>query len=300
MAHSDKNIVITPNISSTTADPKIVFSGADASTSAQNITLQIYPTNSGTLSFEGSAGQLFSITNTMTGTIYSVNDVSGMPSIEVLDTGLVKLAQYSGNVLLGTGTDNATDKLQVTGSISATGGVKGTTLTSTVTTGTAPLIVTSSTMVANLNANYWSGNSFSSYLNQAVRTGDAPTFSQVYVSNWFRNNSSNTGLYNENTTAHFSSQQNGWWDVSATGSATAAIRFYTGGHVNTKRGVVYADTSSNIGFLTSDEAWALRVDVSKNVTVTGAIYSNSSYLVLNTNNFMTYTASVGKTLALAR
>lgn len=123
MAVNDKNILIVPNIGSTTADPKIVFSGADASTGAQNITLQVYPTNSGTLSFEGSAGQLFSITNSMSGTIYSVNDVSGIPSIEVLDTGLVKIAQYGGNVLLGNGTNNGTDKLQVTGSIRSTSSI---------------------------------------------------------------------------------------------------------------------------------------------------------------------------------
>jgi hypothetical protein len=55
----------------------------------------------------------------MTGTIFSANDVSGIPSIEVLDTGLVKLAQYSGNVLLGSGTDNGA-KLQVTGSTTIT------------------------------------------------------------------------------------------------------------------------------------------------------------------------------------
>ena len=122
MANSDKNILITPNIGQT-ADPKIVFSGADASTTAQNITLQVYPTNNGTLSFEGSAGQLFSITNNLSGTIYSVNDVSGIPSIEVLDTGLIKLAQYSGNVLIGNGTSNGTDKLQITGNLSASGNV---------------------------------------------------------------------------------------------------------------------------------------------------------------------------------
>ena len=114
MAHSDKNILITPNIGSTTADPKIVFSGADASTAAQNITLQVYPINSGTVSFEGSAGQLFSITNTMSGTIYSVNDVSGIPSIEVLDTGVVKLAQYNGSVEIGQSGGSAT--LKVNGS----------------------------------------------------------------------------------------------------------------------------------------------------------------------------------------
>jgi hypothetical protein len=58
----------------------------------------------GTLSFEGTAGQLFSIGNSLTGTIFTVNDVSGMPSIEVLDTGLVKLAEYNGSVQIGSST----------------------------------------------------------------------------------------------------------------------------------------------------------------------------------------------------
>jgi hypothetical protein len=145
MALIDKNILITPNIGQT-ADPKIVFSGADASTAAQNITLQVYPTNNGTISFEGSVGQLFSITNSLSGSIFSINDISGIPSLEIIDTGLVKLAQYSGNVLLGTGTDNATDKLQVNGSITST------ILKSTVATGTAPFTVASTTRVSNLNA----------------------------------------------------------------------------------------------------------------------------------------------------
>jgi hypothetical protein len=51
----------------------------------------------------------------MTGTIFSANDVSGIPSIEVLDTGMVKLGQYGGNIVLGSGTDDGTNKLQVTG-----------------------------------------------------------------------------------------------------------------------------------------------------------------------------------------
>lgn len=114
MALSDKDIVITPNRGQA-SDPKIEFKGASAAVGAQTITLNVYPTNSGTISFEGSAGQLFSITNSLTGTIYSVNDVSGIPSIEVLDTGLIKLAQYSGNVLIGTNTDNG-NKLRVAGS----------------------------------------------------------------------------------------------------------------------------------------------------------------------------------------
>ena len=100
MALTDKNILITPNVGNT-ADPQIVFSAADANTTAQQITVKAYPTSNGTLSFEASNGQLFSITNSMTGTIFSVNDVSGIPSIEVLDTGDVKIAQYGGNILLG-------------------------------------------------------------------------------------------------------------------------------------------------------------------------------------------------------
>ena len=112
-------ILITPNVGSTTVDPTIVFQGAGVST---DITLRVPST--GGLSFEGTTGQLFSISDSMSGTIFSANDVSGIPSIEVIDTGLVKIAQYSGNVLLGTATDNATDKLQVTGSLNATGAIK--------------------------------------------------------------------------------------------------------------------------------------------------------------------------------
>jgi hypothetical protein len=119
MANSDKNIVITPNIGSAN-DPSVVFSGANTTVGPQNITARVYPTSNGTLSFEGSAGQLFSITNSLSGSIFSVNDVSGIPSIEVLDTGIVKLAQYGGNILAGTGIDNGVDKLQVTGSIGST------------------------------------------------------------------------------------------------------------------------------------------------------------------------------------
>jgi hypothetical protein len=118
MALIDKNIVITPN-KGQTADPKIAFTAANAGSSS-TITLNVYTNTNGTLSFEGSAGQLFSISNSFTGTIFSVNDVSGIPSIEVLDTGQIKLAQYGGYVsVLGTtnATSTATGILQVAGGV---------------------------------------------------------------------------------------------------------------------------------------------------------------------------------------
>lgn len=140
MANSDKNIVITPNTGSSSSDPQIVFSGASSSLGPQNITLRAYPTNGGTLSFEASNGQLFSIVNTMTGSIFSVNDISGIPSIEVLDTGLVKLAEFSGNVGIGVAT--ATSKLHVVGNTLITGITTVTNTTNATSTTTGALIVT--------------------------------------------------------------------------------------------------------------------------------------------------------------
>ena len=83
-------------------------------TTSYHITQKHYTTNSGTLSWEGSAGQLFSITNNLTsGSIFSVNDVSGIPSIDVNANGTVLVAPYGGN--LGVGTISPTAKLHVSG-----------------------------------------------------------------------------------------------------------------------------------------------------------------------------------------
>jgi hypothetical protein len=85
-------------------------------------TISVNMLDGGTLSFSGTSGQLFSITDSLTGIIFSVNDISGVPSIEVVDDGTIRLAEFAGNVLIGTATDDATNALQVNGSISATGG----------------------------------------------------------------------------------------------------------------------------------------------------------------------------------
>jgi len=54
--------------------------------------------------------------------------------------------------------------------------------------------------------------------NQRVSTSSTVRFSNTYTTAWFRNDNSNTGLYNETTTMHLSSQSNGFWDVSSTNS----------------------------------------------------------------------------------
>ena len=59
---------------------------------------------SGTTAFEvrGSEGQLFSVTNSLSsGSIFSVNDISGVPSIDVDADGTIELAPFGGTVDVG-------------------------------------------------------------------------------------------------------------------------------------------------------------------------------------------------------
>jgi len=123
MAISDKNIVITPNISGTLgSQPNIIFTAADSDIGdSASISLTASPLSTGTLSFTATAGQLFSITNNLTdSSIFSVNDISGIPSIDVTSDGIVKLVPYSGRLLVGGDSDDNTSIVQVAGTIKAT------------------------------------------------------------------------------------------------------------------------------------------------------------------------------------
>jgi len=97
MANSDKNIKITPNISQT-AQPNVVFTGQGNIP----ITLKVLDDSYGTLSFEGTAGQLFSVNNNLsTGVIFSVNDISGIPQIDVNADGTIRLAPFGTTLNVG-------------------------------------------------------------------------------------------------------------------------------------------------------------------------------------------------------
>lgn len=86
-----QNILITPK----TSEPTIEFQSSGVG--YDPITLYVLSnSNNDTsiLSFEGSSGQLFSITDDLTGTIFAVGDISGLPLLSVEDSGIVKLAEY--------------------------------------------------------------------------------------------------------------------------------------------------------------------------------------------------------------
>ena len=174
MPNSDKNIVITPSVGSSVDNPKITFVGANTTVGPQTITLSVYPSSNGTISFEGSAGQLFSITNDLSGSLFSVNDISGIPSIEVLDTGEVKLAQYDGNVLIGTGVDNGS-KLQLVGNAVITGNLfTSGTLSIGGVLNTNSISAATTALATNLNADLLDGQHGSYYNDAANLTGIIP------------------------------------------------------------------------------------------------------------------------------
>lgn len=138
MADADKNIVIFP-FRGNTSQPAITFTGSGN----DPITLRVTDGTTGTgltagaaLSFEGSQGQLFSIVNRLgTGSIFSVNDVSGIPSLDIDASGRIHMAAFTGFV--GVGLTAPSQKFHVSGNALITGDIalNGGTLSTTSTTG---------------------------------------------------------------------------------------------------------------------------------------------------------------------
>lgn len=109
---NDKRFVVKNGLQS----QNIAFVDSDKSN-----TITANMLSSDTLSFEGQYGQLFSIADSMNGTIFSVNDVSGIPSIEVDDDGEIRFAETFGHILVGTDSSLDTSKhiVQIKGGLNA-------------------------------------------------------------------------------------------------------------------------------------------------------------------------------------
>ena len=145
-----KDILITPEsgslvFSGSTQPLSSSFVGDDSGsivlhleqTGNQNFTIE--GSGSSLFNVEGTQGRLFSITDEMSGSIFSANTIEGLPVIEAFSDNQVKLGPFtnpvtidsSGSVGIGTTTPN--EALTVSGSISASGdlNISNITVTST-------------------------------------------------------------------------------------------------------------------------------------------------------------------------
>ena len=107
MATSDRDILITPN-TSTSNDPKIEFKGGGtAAGSASTITMTALPKgqNEGVVDFKSTSGDtIAAFSEVNTGSLFSVTDDTGATKFEINETGVVNINLNSGALGLPVGT----------------------------------------------------------------------------------------------------------------------------------------------------------------------------------------------------
>jgi hypothetical protein len=90
------DIIIIPN-RGTTSNPLIQLSGSASS----SIRIEVLP--EGQIAFLGKSGSLFSISDSLVGSLMSVNDMSGLPILEVFSDDRVVMGKFNSNALVVSG-----------------------------------------------------------------------------------------------------------------------------------------------------------------------------------------------------
>ena len=238
------DIIITPNRGSTNA-PTIQFSGSvNASAS---IRLEVLP--EGQVAFLGKSGSLFSIADSMIGSLMAVSDISGLPILEVFSDDKVVMGKYNTNTLvvtgsqIGVGKSNPTSNtiLDISGSVVVTGSLNVTTSITSSLLGTA------------------------SYARQALTASYAVTASYA-LSVSGTSGSSGTSGANGSSGSTGSSGTSGAGTLSG-GTANYVARFT--GATTLSTGQIYDDnTNVAIGKTTPINA---KLDINGNTIVTGSL-----------------------------
>jgi len=95
----------------------------ESDTTTPNVPLQVYGSGSLVFDVQGSLGQLFSVTDSLSGSLYSVNDISGLPILEVFSDDRVVMGSYGLNSFVVSGTTTTVSgSLAVSGSATINGG----------------------------------------------------------------------------------------------------------------------------------------------------------------------------------
>jgi hypothetical protein len=152
------NILITPGSAS------IQFSG-----SANNDTIRLQVEASGSVAFYGNSGSLFSITDQLSGSLMSVNDISGLPILEVFSDDRVVMGTVNRNTLVvtgsrvGIGKNNPSATLDVSGSVITTGSLR---ISGSITGSGAGILLENPTTTLSIlpNANYRATSIFHTFI----------------------------------------------------------------------------------------------------------------------------------------
>jgi hypothetical protein len=173
----------SPNTSSNAA---IVFSGSLSSS------IRLEALQDGTVAFIGSNGVLLGVADSLSGSLFAVNDISGFPILEVFSDDKVVMGAYNQNVLVITGSDIGIGKanpnlafiLDVSGSVAITGSLnvsRGITGSLLGTASYASNALTASYAINSLGGSGLISSSFQLTNNQgyAFTTASNVTFGQV-------------------------------------------------------------------------------------------------------------------------
>jgi hypothetical protein len=268
-------------------------------------------TAGGALSVEGSAGQLFSIVNRLgTGSIFSVNDISGIPIIDANANGNISLAGYFGNV--GVGLTAPTEKFQVLGNISASGLVTavsgisaagGVTLAGTLqgTTGSFSKLLTLS---GGLSAS--GGITFSSPIVLPINTAPAITIGTHSTRNLILSCVDSVGLIEVggNTTASLTVRQASGGPVLVGGPTNAYLALYEDDNnaylQSTNLFIGDADGVANGNYIHIDDASTTITATCGSFGVSGRLdmnggYSEAGATATQATNTITFNAVSGNT-----
>jgi len=108
-------------------------------TSTPTAALEIYKSGSTVLDVQGSQGQLFSVVDELSGSLMSVNDISGLPILEVFSDDTVVMGTYGTPGLTVSGSSASTGDLTVSGSLTVRTIGNATQITSVIQAGTGSL-----------------------------------------------------------------------------------------------------------------------------------------------------------------
>jgi hypothetical protein len=217
-------------------------------------------------SVEGTQGSLFSVDDNLSGSLMSVNDVSGLPILEVFSDDRLVVGTYNSNALVvtgsrvGIGTNNPIAKLQVNGNISGssfTGSVFGTSswatnaISSSFSTTSATATSATSATSASYSTNAGSATSATSANTANSATSASYSLSSSYSVNSTTSTSSSfasTASYNLNSISSSFSTTSSYNlnSVSSSYALTAsfALNSAGGGGTTLTTGSSYPITSS--------------------------------------------------------